>query len=250
MIKAIIIDDERNSRDIIALMLGRYCPDIKIVAMANDCADGINKILEHKPSLVFLDLEMPDGTGFDVLAGTLPQLHFEAVFVTAFEKKFIHIIRFSDVELILKPIDKEGLLQAVNLISERIASEPQLPRYQILLDNFNNQHPSDWQMLLTATSGQTSTIRIEDISWLESVDDYTLFALNNKDAITAIQPFRYFAELFTPMQFYQINNTQMIQLPNIHHIDTSHSKILMKCGRTLDITERRQRDLLQRLSQR
>ncbi len=74
MIKAIIIDDERNSRDIIALMLGKYCPEITIADMASDCADGIEKIKAHRPELVFLDLEMPDGTGFDVLAGTLPDI--------------------------------------------------------------------------------------------------------------------------------------------------------------------------------
>ncbi|RFS24028.1 response regulator [Chitinophaga silvatica] len=250
MIKAIIIDDERNSRDIIALMLERYCPDIKIVAMAGDCADGISKIMEHHPSLVFLDLEMPDGTGFDVLAGTLPHLHFEAVFVTAFEKKFIHIIRFSDVELILKPIDKEGLLQAVNLITERITSNNIAPRYEILLENYNNQSSSDWKMLLMDINGQFSTINIDDISWLESVNEHTLFGLKNKPTITSVQPFRYYAELFIPLHFYQINNTQMIQLSSIQQIDSNNSKILMNSGHLLDITERRQKDLLQKLGQR
>jgi two-component system LytT family response regulator len=250
MIKAIIIDDERNSRDIIALMLERYCPEISIAAVATDCSDGISKILEHRPSLVFLDLEMPDGTGFDVLAGTLPQLHFEAIFVTAFEKKFIHIIRFSDVELILKPIDKESLLQAVARVSKRIADQEPNQRYQILLENFNNQDADDWKILLTGPDDVSNTINIDDISWIELYQEYTLFSLLNGRQLISTQSFRYYSDLFSPLQFYQINNTQMIQLGSIKHIDTGKNKIEMKSGHTLDITERRQRDLLQRTGHR
>ena len=73
MIRAVIIDDERNSRDIISLMLGKYCPEIEAVGMAANCREGIEQIRMHQPQLVFLDLEMPDGTGFDVLAGITHQ---------------------------------------------------------------------------------------------------------------------------------------------------------------------------------
>lgn len=248
MIKAIIIDDERNSRDIIALMLGKYCPEITIADMATDCADGIEKIKTHRPELVFLDLEMPDGTGFDVLAGTLPDIPFEAVFVTAFEKKFLHVIRFSDVELILKPIDKESLLQAVALITERINSGSSKDRYRVLLENFNNSKPVAWQLLIPAINGEAHTINIPAIEYLEIKGDNCAFTLSSGKLITAVQSFRYYADLFASLQFYQINNNQMIQLSNISRVDGPSGKVLLKGGTTLDISEKRQRDLLHKMA--
>ncbi|MFY0253257.1 LytR/AlgR family response regulator transcription factor [Chitinophaga sp. 30R24] len=248
MIKAIIIDDERNSRDIIALMLEKYCPEITIAATASDCADGIEKIRQHQPHLVFLDLEMPDGTGFDVLGGTLSDTPFEAVFVTAFEKKFLHVIRFSDVELILKPIDKESLLQAVSLITTRINAGANNNRYQVLLENFNNNKSPGWKLIIPATNKEEYTINLTAIEYLEAQAENCLFCLNTGMQIIAKQSFRYYADLFSSLHFYQINNTQIIQLPNISRLDTSGGKVILKSGIVLDITERRQRDLLHKIT--
>ncbi|MBO9731816.1 MAG: response regulator [Chitinophaga sp.] len=248
MIKAIIIDDERNSRDIIALMLEKYCPQITIAATASDCADGIEKIKMHQPQLVFLDLEMPDGTGFDVLAGTMPDIPFEAVFVTAFEKKFLHVIRFSDVELILKPIDKESLLQAVALISSRIDGGNNKERYRVLLENFNHSKPALWMLLIPATNGEEYTINIPAIEYIEALGENCLFRLNTGVLITAVQSFRYYVDLFSTLRFYQINNSQMIQLSNISHLDNAGGKVVLKSGVVLDITERRQRDLVLKMT--
>lgn len=248
MIKAIIIDDERNSRDIIALMLEKYCPEITIAGTASDCTDGIEKIKTHRPELVFLDLEMPDGTGFDVLAGTMPDIPFEAVFVTAFEKKFLHVIRFSDVELILKPIDKESLLQAVALVTARINSGSKKDRYDVLLENFNHSKPVAWKLLIPATNGEAYTINIPAIEYLEAMGENCLFRLNTGLRITAVQSFRYYADLFGSLRFYQINNSQMIQISNISHLDAAAGKVVLKSGIVLDITERRQRDLLLKMN--
>ncbi|MBS0028459.1 LytR/AlgR family response regulator transcription factor [Chitinophaga sp. 22321] len=250
MIKAIIIDDERNSRDIIALMLEKYCPEITIADTASDCRDGVEKIKKHRPELVFLDLEMPDGTGFDVLAGTMPDIPFEAVFVTAFEKKFLHVIRFSDVELILKPIDKESLLQAVTLVAERISTGTNKDRYHVLLENFNHSKPSSWKLLIQATNGEAYTINIPAIEYLEASSDNCLFHLSSGGPVAALLPFRYYADLFGSLRFYQINNSQMIQLSNIAHLDSAAGKVVLKSGVVLDITERRQRDLVAKMARK
>lgn len=247
MIKAIIIDDERNSRDIIALMLEKYCPEVEIAATASDCVDGIEKIREYQPQLVFLDLEMPDGTGFDVLMGTQEEVPFEAVFVTAFEKRFLHTIRFSEVELILKPIDKESLLQAVNTISTRIYNNTSKHRYQVLLDNFNKGKNASFQLLIPADNGQEVTVHLPAIEYLEANLEKCTFNLDSGAVIHSERPFRYYADLFTPLRFYQVNNMQMIQLSHISHIANDTGKIVLKSGTALETTERRKKDLLSKL---
>ncbi|KAA2245261.1 response regulator [Chitinophaga agrisoli] len=243
MIKAIIIDDERNSRDIIALMLGKYCPQVQIADTASDCADGIQKIKQHQPELVFLDLEMPDGTGFDVLQGTQEDA-FEAVFVTAFEKKFLHTIRFSEVEIILKPIDKESLLQAVQTVAGRILSQASKHRYRVLLDNFNHGKQTSWEMVLPLVNGEDTTINTANIEYLEANTDKCTFYMADGSALQAERGFRHYADLFIPLRFYQVNNTQLVQLSHIHRVMQDSHHILLNSGAKLEITERRKKDLL------
>ncbi|WP_217602773.1 LytTR family DNA-binding domain-containing protein [Chitinophaga sp. GbtcB8] len=244
MIKAIIIDDERNSRDIISLMLGKYCPQVQIADTASDCADGISKIKQHQPQLVFLDLEMPDGTGFDVLQGTQDDASFEAVFVTAFEKKFLHAIRFSEVEIILKPIDKESLLQAVQTVSQRINSQASKNRYRVLLDNFNHGKQANWNLLLPLANRQETTIRTTAIEYLESGTEGCSFYLEDGTVLQVERSFRHYADLFIPLRFYQVNNTQMVQLSHINRVMNDSQHILLNSGAQLEITERRKKDLL------
>ena len=243
MIKAIIIDDERNSRDIIALMLGKYCPQVQIADTASDCADGIQKIKQHQPQLVFLDLEMPDGTGFDVLQGTQEDA-FEAVFVTAFEKKFLHTIRFSEVEIILKPIDKESLLQAVQTVSGRIEADASKHRYRVLLDNFNHGKQTNWDLVLPLSNGDETTINTTAIEYLEGSTDKCTFFMSDGRELHAERSFRHYADLFIPLRFYQVNNTQMVQLSHIHRVMQDSPHIQLNSGTQLEITERRKKDLL------
>ena len=244
MIKAVIIDDERNSRDIIALMLEKYCPEVQIAATACDCADGIATIKEHQPQLVFLDLEMPDGTGFDVLMGTRDETPFEAVFVTAFEKKFLHTIRFSEVEIILKPIDRESLTSAVHTIRNRIQTQASKDRYKVLLNNFVNGRSVSLNILVPLASGEDSTIPLNDIAYLDAGTEKCTFNLVDGQQLHAERSFRYYADLFSTLRFYQVNNLQMVQLSQISQINPNTNKLLLRNGAKLEIAERRKKDLI------
>ncbi len=242
MIRAVIIDDERNSRDIIALMLQRYCPDIEAVAQAANCREGIARIREHQPQLIFLDLEMPDGTGFDVLTGAYDAT-FETVFVTAFEKRYLHTIRLSEVELILKPIDRESLQHAVQAVRQRLETPGKQERYDVLLHNFGKPARDAHQIVVPLTDGGEYIASIEQIAYVESGADGTLFSLSNGDLLQSRRPFRYYTELFSGMRFYQVNNHQMVQLPHIRHIDHERLQLHLHNQSVLDITERRKKEL-------
>lgn len=248
MIRAVIIDDERNSRDIISLMLGKYCPEIEAVSTAANCREGIEQIRLHKPQLVFLDLEMPDGTGFDVLAGAY-DASFEAIFVTAFEKRFLHAIRLSEVELILKPIDKESLLQAVGTVVKRISHREQHERYHVLLSNFSKPEGDVRRLVLPSPEGPEAVIPVEDIYYLEGYAEKTVFYLPDGKVLASRRPFRYYTELFANMRFYQTTNHQMVQLPQIQRIDHEQHKLHLKDGLVLDVTDRRKRELVNMLKQ-
>jgi len=244
MIKAVIIDDERNSRDIISLMLEKYCPDVQIAATASDCADGIATINEHQPQLVFLDLEMPDGTGFDVLLGTRNAPPFEAVFVTAFEKKFLHTIRFSEVEIILKPIDRESLMTAVSKITDRIRAHASTSRYKVLLENFNNGRNINMDLVIPVSQHEDAIISLNTITYLEAATEKCAIHMFDKSHLQAERSFRYYTDLFSSLRFYQINNHQMVQLSQISGIDGDGGRVNLKNGIKLEVADRRKKDLV------
>lgn len=243
MIRAVIIDDERNSRDIIALMLQRYCPDIEAVAQAANCREGIAQIREHRPQLVFLDLEMPDGTGFDVLTGAYDAT-FETVFVTAFEKRYLHTIRLSEVELILKPIDRESLQTAVQTVRQRLSIPGKQERYEVLLHNFSKAAREMRQIVIPLSEGGEHIVSIEKIAYVEGAGDKTLFSLADGDLLQSRRPFRYYTELFAGMRFYQVNNHQMVHLPQIRKVDHEQLQLHLQNQAVLDITDRRKKELM------
>ena len=103
-LKTVIVDDERNAVDFIFSIIGEYCPELEVVGKAYDVPEGVNIINEKKPDLVFLDVEMPNGTGFDLL-NAFTVIDFKVIFISAFDKNTIRAFRLSDVEYLLKPVN-------------------------------------------------------------------------------------------------------------------------------------------------
>jgi two-component system LytT family response regulator len=111
----IIIDDEPDAVEFISSIIGEYCPGLEVTGKAHNVKDGVQLIKEIKPELVFLDVEMPNGTGFDLLTH-FPEKDFDVVFITAFNHYAIKAIKFSAVDYILKPININEFIEAVNRV--------------------------------------------------------------------------------------------------------------------------------------
>ena len=115
MLKAVIIDDEQNNIDNLSILLEQYCPEVKVLAAALDAKSGRKIILEQHPDIVFLDIQMPEETGFDLLK-SLPDHFFEIIFITAFDKYGIQAVKFAAIDYLLKPIDIDELKEAVQKV--------------------------------------------------------------------------------------------------------------------------------------
>lgn len=118
MIKTIIIDDEQNNVDNLGILLQRYCPQVEIVATALNADNGEKIILQYNPDLVFLDIQMPGKSGFELLK-SLNNYSFEIIFVTAYDQYGIQAIKFAAIDYLLKPINIEELKNAVNKVLDR-----------------------------------------------------------------------------------------------------------------------------------
>src|ERR1022692_734047 len=133
--KAILVDDENGSRESLAKMIEKYCPSVQVVAKTDSMMSGLTAIQQHEPDLVFLDIEMPNGSGFDLLE-KIKDIDFDVIFTTAFDHYAIRAIKFSAVDYLLKPIDSEELILAVKRVEEKHENKKtQGDKYQVLLSN-------------------------------------------------------------------------------------------------------------------
>ena len=132
MIKTIIIEDEQKSREMLAAMIQKNCPDLEIVGLASNVNEGVTLIQTLKPELVFLDISMPDGSGFDLLEKVSGH-KFELIFATASDQHAIRAIKFSACDYLLKPIDNEELKAAVDKVVQKKKAMPNMENLQFLI---------------------------------------------------------------------------------------------------------------------
>src|ERR1700742_4523488 len=134
MIKALIVEDEKQSRQMLNTMVDKYCSLVEVVATAGNVKEALEAIQKYQPELVFLDITMPDGTGFDLLEKTSP-INFDIIFTTATDKYAIKAIKYSALDYLLKPIDVEELKSSVNKLIQKKQKLNTVENLQQLLQN-------------------------------------------------------------------------------------------------------------------
>ena len=169
----IIIDDEPDAVDFITSIIGEYCPELEVSGKAHNVKDGVQIIKETKPELVFLDVEMPHGTGFDLLTH-FPEKDFDVVFITAFNHYAIKAIKFSAVDYILKPININEFIEAVNRVIQKRTSNAFRgnDNFEALLENIRSANPT---RLVIPTSDGREYLNPKDIIRIEADRSYSWF---------------------------------------------------------------------------
>lgn len=243
MIKCIIIEDEDNSRDLLKNLINRYCPYIEITDTSSNVNDAISKINFHKPDLIFLDIEIGDGTGFDVLNG-IDFKKLGIIFTTGYNQFAIKAIKYSAIDYLLKPIDFEELIDAVKKYRE-VKQTMVDERHFALKKNFTAN--KDLQTLIIPSSKGFTVHSIADITRLSSEGNYTTFKIKN-DSLLASKPIGYFEELLPENQFYRIHNRTIINILKIkEYVRGKGGTIIMQDGEQLDVSERRKEGLIKLL---
>lgn len=206
-IKAILVDDEQNNLVNLGQLLKTYCPGVEVVATAADAAAGRNAILQHQPDLVFLDIQMPGKSGFDLLR-ELHQYDFEVIFVTAFDQYAIQAVRFAAVDYLLKPVNIDELQAAVSRALAKRSEKKKNLQLENLLQLLQEQK-EDHRIAL-ATIKETRFIRTTDIVRCESSNNYTIFFLSNGEKLTASRPIFEYEELLKSYGFIRCHQSHLV----------------------------------------
>src|ERR1700712_3701658 len=181
MIKALIIDDEKHCCDNLLWLLTKYCPEVEVSAVCHHAAQGLEQIRYHQPRLIFLDVEMPDKTGFEMLA-ELNDINFHIIFTTAFNQYALTAIKFGALDYLMKPIDKDELRIAIDKFIKR-DQHISIEQITALLSHTKRNVDLSFRKIALPTLHSYELVSLDDILACESSSNYTNVRLTNGNAI-------------------------------------------------------------------
>ena len=245
--KAVIVDDEQMSRQTLHKLLELYCPKVEIIGEAGSADEAFELIEKESPSVVFLDVEMPYGSGFDLLA-RFSDINFEVIFVTAFDQYALRAIKSCALDYLLKPINAEELISAVNkleekenLVSNKLNIETFLKNLQ-RIDSDNNQ-------IVIPTSDGFEFVEIDEIIRFEADGRYTNIHLNDGSKNLICKNLKEFELLLEGHDFFRSHHSHLVHMKYVKSYSKSDGGFLkMKEGSLVPISRRKKEAFLDRFA--
>ncbi len=248
MLKAIIIDDEHANRQLVSNLLNTHCPSVQIVGSADGVESGYQEITEKKPNLVFLDIQMPHGNGFQLLE-KFKEICFDIIFVTSFDQYAINAIKFSALDYILKPIDISELKIAVEKAEKKIEKENKILLYENLLNNINPYNQN--KRMAIRVKNSTLFIEMNDISYIEADGNYSNIFLINGTKYYVAKTLKEIDEFIKDLRgFLRINKSIIINSSLCSHYQRGENcSLTLKTGQTFEISRRKKNEVIDKLNE-
>lgn len=242
-IRALIVDDEKNARFTIREMLQRFCPEVIVLAEADGVATALDFAREIDFDVVFLDIQMMDGSGFDFLK-QLDEINFEVIFTTAFDQFAIKAIKFSALDYLLKPLDAEELVAAVDKVRIRVSENAK--KVDVLLENLQDDEK---QKLVLSTSEGMHIVQIKNIVRCEADDYYTRFFLVDGRMIMVSKTLKDSEELLLGHAFVRSHKSHLVNMEYVKKYVKSGGGYLELKDETKIPVSRRKKELILSLIQ-
>jgi len=247
MLKAIIVEDEPKSRKLLEELVAGSGKNIMVVATADSVTSGYNAIIQHKPDLVFLDIEMHSETGFDLLE-KFREIDFEIIFTTAYEHYALKAIKFCAIDYLLKPIDIEDLKAAIEKVEKRRTKDNINKNIEVLLNNMKSKSNEDHQIALPTQDGLIF-VHVCDIIYCESDGPYTTFHFKRPEKIVTSKNLKEYEDLLEEHKFFRIHKSYLINLKEIKkYFRGEGGQVLMTNGATIEVSKRKKEAFLNSLS--
>lgn len=217
MINAIIVDDEKNSREVINQILIDCFPNINVAAQCSNVREAVKDIKNLKPDLLFLDIDLPDGSGFDILKN-IDYKNIKIIFITAHHEYAIKAIKFSAFDYILKPVNSGELIETVQRVIDETELEDGNVRVKAMLENFNASS-KELKNLALKTANKIYLVNIDEIIRCESQNNYTVFYIEDGTKIMVSKTIKTYESMLAGHQFIRVHQSHLI---NLKHVRAFH----------------------------
>jgi len=247
MIKAIIVDDEPFCCDALEILLQKYCPQVRVAEVCNSGEEALRMIAVIKPQLVFLDIEMPAMSGFEMLE-KIEKIDFDLIFTTSYDQYAIKAIRFSALDYLLKPIDRQELQAAVQRVMQGKSNDLN-QQLQILFQKVTKPAASIQRIALPTIEG-LQLVPIDSIISCDSNSNYTVFHLKNGQKITVSRTLKETEEMLGDHSFLRVHNSHLVNLNEISkYIRGEGGYLVMTDNSSIDVSRSRKDLLMEKLQQ-
>lgn len=237
-LKTILVEDEAQSREILRNYLQKYCRDVDIVGEASDISEALQLIQKHRPDLLFLDIEMPFGNAFDLL-DQLKERNFEIVFVTAYDQYAIEALNSHAAYYLMKPIDIDELIKAVNYVGEIREKEERMEKLVLRA----GLAQAEGKITIPQQDG-FQVLNISEILYCKADDNYTEIFLENKKILVS-KTLKYFEQALSDHYFARIHKTYLVNVNEIvKYRKGKGGSVVLKNGKELMVSASRKRQLL------
>ncbi len=246
--KAIIIDDEQDCCDVLETLLNRYCPEVTVSAICTSAEDGLELLKNNSVDLVFLDVKMPHMTGFELLEKLQP-FHFSVVFTTSYDQYAIKAIRYSALDYLLKPVDKEELQAAVLKAKERLT--PMVAQQlEILAQKINGPTQMINRIALPTMEG-LHIIPADTIISCSSSSNYTNLSLKDGRKITVSRTLKEIEEMLEGHSFFRVHHSYLVNLNEVRkYLRGEGGQLVMSDESFVDVSRSKKEPLLKELGRR
>jgi len=243
--KAIIVEDELNCGKTLSALLERHCEGVEVVRICRNGQEGIEAIKVLSPDIVFLDVEMPAMNGFEMLE-RLPAINFHLIFTTSYDQYAIKAFRFSAIDYLLKPVDKDDLKAAVEKVFNR-TQKPEPAQLEILFDRI--KHPTrQIKKLALPTLEGLQMVSIDSIIYAEADDNYTILHFHNQPKLIVSLVLKEVEESLEEFAFARVHRGYIVNLNEIEkYVKGEGGYLVMSDRTTIDVSRTKKESLLKRL---
>lgn len=245
MIQAVVLEDIESIRKKNIELIKKYCPFISIVGETGSAKEGIKLIQQLKPNLVFLDVELLDGNGFEVLESLNP-IDFQVIFVSAFNEYAIQSFKFSAIDYLLKPLEPNDLIEAVRRSEKAMLDKTLELKLNTLLSNFKNPNH---QKIVLKTQDKIYSTNINEIIYCDSYKNYTSFYLIDDRKIIVSNTLKEYETILKPHNFFRTHQSYLINMEHFDHYIKSEggNTIMMKNKTKIPLSIRKKDSFLRML---
>ncbi|MCD6068051.1 MAG: DNA-binding response regulator [Bacteroidetes bacterium] len=246
MIKAVIIDDIEQAHVTLKKDLEVYAKDVTVIGEANGVVEGAKLLKSIQPDILFLDIQMQDGSGFDLL-DILKDISFKIIFITASDAHAIKAFRYAAIDYLMKPVDPDELMEALKKYRQEKPNEND--KYKLLNDSLKN-HQKPHERLALHTQDKIHIVNIQDIIRCESSVNYTEFYFTNGKKLLVTKTLKDFEDLLSEQNFYRVHQSHLVNTRFIKEfVKTDGGYLLMNDGTNVPVSTRKRPEVMKMLEE-